>query len=150
MKLAVGVTAATILAICSAQAECITELPKHRTGHWKYRYEHHQRCWFGPGMAKQSERVATDLPALSRRHREDTDRARTVTAKPSPSIKPKPIPSISEGIEEEIPDPVAFEARRVKTVIITKPPSVSRRLEDTFEDMARRCEVSIDACRDFK
>jgi hypothetical protein len=138
MKILIGVTA-TILAICSAQAECITELPKHRTGHWKYRYEEGQKCWFGPKMEGQAQRVATDLPSLRHRHRESTS-----------GSAPVPVPSISKDIEEEVREPEIFEARRVKTFVVTKPPSVSRRLEDTFEEMARRCEVRIEACRDFK
>ena len=142
MKLAIGVTALAAL-IGSAQAECIRELPKHRTGYWHYRYEHGQKCWFGPNMVKQSERVATDLPALShRRHKTSDDPI-------SDSKRPIPIPSISKEIEEEIPEPATFAARRVKIFTVTNPPSVSRRIEDAFEDYAKRCEVSLDACRAF-
>jgi hypothetical protein len=90
-------------------------------------------------MEEHLKKVATELPALRHRHTRDSSERR-----------PTPIPSISDQIEEEIPDPVAFEARRVKTFVVTRPPSVSRRLEDTFEEYARRCEVSLDACRDFK
>src|SRR5215831_3358076 len=110
MKTAI-VIGALMLGTVDVSAECIRELPAHRTGHWKYRFEDGHKCWFGPG----GRDVATDLPGLRHDHRVRHQIPVDDYAGPTPHGRPKPIPSLADGIEEETPDPAAYLARRVKT-----------------------------------
>ena len=135
------VMVAGLLATPSYAAEvCIHSLPTHREGHWKYKYVHGEKCWFGPGGrgGGPSSQEATS------RHRQKTNPAERKRL-----IPPTPVEDIAAGIEEEVPDPALYEARRVKTFPIIRPPNASRRIDAVFDEFVRRCEASTEWCDGF-
>jgi hypothetical protein len=109
-------------------------LPTHREGHWKYKYINHEKCWFGPGADRHSQKDDGDRPRRERKR---------------PQTPPAPVQSIADGIEEEVPDPALYAARRVKVFEVKRAAPLTNRIDDVFNDFVRRCETDIKACDGF-
>jgi hypothetical protein len=121
----------------SAAEICIHNLPSKREGHWKYRYVNHEKCWFGPGAGRSS----TGSQGESNRPR------RAERKRPAP---PAPVESIADAIEEEVPDPTLYNARRVKIFAVKREPPPSSRIDAVFNEFVIRCETDIRACDGLK
>jgi hypothetical protein len=122
MRFSFFATLALLTFCASAQAECFKTLPKVRTGHWHYRYVNGDKCWFGP-----------DAPRQQQQHAELGQR------------RPTPIEPLA--VEEEWgPEPTAAPPTHAKIIYVSKPPSVSRRIAQTFEELVTRCQDDLNAC----
>ncbi len=119
----------------SAAEICLHNLPSKREGHWKYRYVNHEKCWFGPGTGHSSSA-------------QESDRSRRAERKRPPT--PAPVESIADAIEEEVPDPALYNARRVKIFAVRRERPPSNRIDDVFNEFAIRCETDIRACDGLK
>lgn len=128
---------AITLIASNAYAECFKTLPseRERTGHWHYRYVKGEKCWEGPGYHRRDISAAPQSTKDVLRAGEVASRVKT----------PTPI----EGLPvEEEPEAGASPSAptRVKIIPITNPPSVSRRIQRFFEELATRCQDDIRAC----
>lgn len=112
-----------------AADQCFSSLPKHRSGYWRYKYVNHEKCWFGPGARHEDEAAINPIVASRQARR-----------------APVPIPPLPVE-EERGPDPSPSAVTRAKIIYISNPPTVSRRISQTFETLVTRCQDDVRACQ---